>query len=664
MTGFPFGLGARRTVGIVMALTPSSTWNGTAGSGFATTPSDPTRTTAKPAMRMLTPDFQAFTDELLVGVMAGANNGGSLYANLGLEKVVFHYEGTTLDVTAPSIKTFNDANGNSVSYLGWWAKLKHNATNGGALLYVEAVPKDATMQNRVMGPYRFNPSAALHDVELEIAPTPAEVTGERYKTLRAAFEWLRAQSFQQPRLTITEAGDHLISRPTSGDPANTGWITVEADNAVTLKDGDGDAGGFWLNVNQWRFKGSNITIDFEPNRIFRRQTSTSIPNRDYWFDGVNFTVSSGRYSLVDGTTKQPTINGANWFTECSFENGCNGGLAQLVRGGTTTRHWNDIANNSSYIVGHRISNADSSDYTAALDALTVSYSGSESSATIAISGGNNTNSRVVTLKYGASTSTLSIDNSSTSSGSYTVQDVADWINTITGFTATVPDNTRRAATLTITGADSFGAFGDTDVRTSALTLITAFDVHSDFYQMLNSIPADNIILWGNSGFDIEDMQMFLFQPTGVGARDVLVANNAFETASGTPFATQFQQSLSHIVFVHNVIAEQGILLRQDLSLSLDSYSLIGANVAEALDWSGTPFATSAIKDNHLYAGATAPANATGTTIGGGTSSLFASATTGDFAPAGDLLTNQKTALVAFDLNNAARPTSAPAGAVV
>lgn len=67
----------------------------------------------------MVPPNQAFTDELLVGVYAAANNNGSLLDNMGIEKVVLHYEGATSEILSPSFATFADANGQPVTYFGW-----------------------------------------------------------------------------------------------------------------------------------------------------------------------------------------------------------------------------------------------------------------------------------------------------------------------------------------------------------------------------------------------------------------------------------------------------------------------------------------------------------------------------------------------------------------
>ena len=81
-----YGMKQRRRRSIKAApllIAPSAGWNGTAGSGFSTVPADPARTTAKPVLRLIVPPFQWYTNELVVGVYAAANNGGSLFDNMG-----------------------------------------------------------------------------------------------------------------------------------------------------------------------------------------------------------------------------------------------------------------------------------------------------------------------------------------------------------------------------------------------------------------------------------------------------------------------------------------------------------------------------------------------------------------------------------------------------
>ena len=167
------------------------------------------RTTAKPAIRLLVLPNQFFDGELLVGVYAGANDGGSLYTNMGLSHVTLHFEGTSTSITQPSLATFNDANGNPVTYFGWWAKLQKPAgISGEAQLYFEAVPRDTSMQSRVIGPYSFFPhnvfpaTGTLHDYELAVAPNQAQIAGQRYTSFANALGFLRNESLSNTLLIL------------------------------------------------------------------------------------------------------------------------------------------------------------------------------------------------------------------------------------------------------------------------------------------------------------------------------------------------------------------------------------------------------------------------------------------------------------------------------
>ncbi|MFM2371329.1 MAG: hypothetical protein RIS85_1052 [Pseudomonadota bacterium] len=93
-----FGSGRHRSTCLFTSgpplLAPSVLWTGAAGSGFTNVPADPPRTTAKPAIRPIVAPFQWYTKELLIGVYAAANNGGTLIDDMGIETVIVHCEGT------------------------------------------------------------------------------------------------------------------------------------------------------------------------------------------------------------------------------------------------------------------------------------------------------------------------------------------------------------------------------------------------------------------------------------------------------------------------------------------------------------------------------------------------------------------------------------------
>ena len=188
------------------ALAPQASWTGMAGSGFATTPVDPVRTTAKPALRLLTPPFQWFTDTLDVGVVAAANDSGSMLNTLGIAEVSFYFEGNSVKVLAPSWHVIDTAVGPR-RYFGWWVRLKKPPLKSGdGHLYVEAVARDVTMQKRVIGPYVFSPRAVQHDAYLSVTPSAAAIAGTRFQSLAAALGWCKANGKTNPLVTITEPG--------------------------------------------------------------------------------------------------------------------------------------------------------------------------------------------------------------------------------------------------------------------------------------------------------------------------------------------------------------------------------------------------------------------------------------------------------------------------
>ncbi|PEQ10476.1 hypothetical protein B2G71_22220 [Novosphingobium sp. PC22D] len=282
---------------------PSSNWNGTAGSGFAAAPADPPRTAAKPAMRLLVPPNQYYNNEIVVGVVAAANFNGSLRDNLGTEKVVAHFEGSSVSITSASFRAIVDSNGKLVAYFGWWVCLVNRGLHGHANLYSEAIPKDASMQSRVIGPYQFSPAAVLHDYDLTIEPSQAQVVGSRYQTLPPAIAYLKSVNAQNPRIMIKEAGNYDVTF-TAPTYTGNGWLTIEADVPVNLKratlDPVDNNNVFRCRYNGIRFKGENITFDMVSHSAIWTETAT--PQRYHWLDGCRVTNSA-----IDGDENKSSI---------------------------------------------------------------------------------------------------------------------------------------------------------------------------------------------------------------------------------------------------------------------------------------------------------------------------------------------------------------------
>ena len=684
MAGFGIGFGAhtvsRQYAALgqnvpVTVLRPSAAWDGSAGSGFGgSVPVDPVRTSAKPACRLMVPPNQFFDNELVIGVWAAANHQDSLLDDLGIDRVIAHCEGNSFEIAAPSFYMMADANGVTRRYHGWWVVLQHPGLDGNVSVYFEAIPKDPAMQRRVAGPFQFSPRAQVHDFQIEVAATPAQITGSRYKTLAAAIDYLRAQNAQNPRITMTETGTYDLN--SSGAAySGQGYCTVTATVPVTIGFASFVLGpsnnllrprydGMW-------FKGSNITFDLRYVNYIYHDVPTG---RQHVFEGINAIDSGGRGELYIGAAKpMPYMARDNpYYMECSFtalkRPAAN---ASLVRGCTFTGGYEDVMSGAFCCVGNSISNWISAEYRNELPALSVQYLGAGATATIELTGGNGANGRVLTAKVdGASVGTFTIDATEagyTANTNYTVQNVVDWINTLPSWTASLINNTRRAAHLGKAGAAPWGAFAATDVKSAALTLVTVIDLHAGMWQWNSAV--ENAIFAGNTCW-MSEMACLAIGPT-IGAdpdvRDMMVLNNSYHLDPAAPdtavLASQFSRSHRHVVVAHNSWANQSMVLQSHATYNPDSYCLFANNALPALTWSGAADSDLAIVGNHLFSGS-APAGATGTTTGGTMASAFANAGAGDFTPAGVLLSNQKVPLLRYDRAGVPRGIPAPIGAAM
>lgn len=645
------------------AIKPAAAWNGTAGSGFASAPVDPARITAKPAIRLIVPPRQAYTDELLVGVYAGANDNGSLLNKMGLQCVIAHYEGNSVTIYTPTMRTFADANGRPVTYFGWWIKLKHNGINGFADLYFEAVPRDSTMQTRIIGPYLFLPSATLYDYDVEVAASLQEIGGVRYQTIKNALSYLKDMLAEHPRIRMTEAFTGDIDGPDLPYVAE-GYCTIEATKPALIHKAYNSRAELRLKYDRIRFRGGNITFDMR--YIARMQPYTT---GNFQFDGVNFIQSGGRDELWnkgDRPAAHLVAYGKEspWFLECTFDNTANSVMQKAsARGCMFNTVAPDLADACLLLLGCTIDDIDNSLSRTEINAMRVQYTGAGPSATLAFSGTLGSNSRTFTAKVGSSVVSTFVAGGAfadfTAGTNYNVADVVAWINTLNGWTATLIDDTRKAVQLGLAGTNG-NNFIDTDVKSKPVTLVTQFDFHPDIMQRTGA--DENVIVADNVGYNIVAQCIFLnlYQIS-----DMLVINNAFaDKPRVASYLSQLASAHRHVVIAHNSLATQGILLRSDLGYNIDSYCLIANNVFASMVWYGTPIESIVIRNNHLHASAKVPVYAIGTTTGGNQDDLFANALSGDFRPAGALLGNVKTPVISYDVHLRTRVTAASPGAMI
>lgn len=686
--GYKHGYGARQvaftpTPPVPGVITPGNAWNGVAGSGFTTTPAADPRSVAKPALRLLVPPNQYYSDTLMVGFACAANDNGSLLNTLGVSKIVVYYEGNQIEIQAPSYRTFNDVNGVPTTEYGWWCDLaRANATNGDARLYAEAYPRNPIFQKRLEGPYQFSPytfaaTGDQYDFKLSVAPSQPQITGVRYQSMVAANTYLVAQAAKNPLITAIEAGSYDMASIAATYQPNgrfnyTGSVPVTFAKAAYTTDA---AALMRSKVDGMHFFGANVTIDMANVAQIYQETPG---NRDHWFDGVRFTDSLGRGRLIRGgaRTKQAAAlaRGKPWFTECNVDKLPNPGVnANLVRGGHFTEGYSDVVTDAACVVGLETSDWTNNDYADDKPAMLLRYSGAETTATFSVDAnnagslvnGNDANARRCTLKWGANVATYTVENTELAMPTnYWFSHIKAWIDGlgISGMVATVLDNSRRATFASLAGMQG-KAFGDTDIKSADLTVVAMIDLHNDWWQTV--ALAENAILYNNRIRDFVGAAIF---PTGTALKDALLWNIAsYNSPTSTGYDinvntfSQWSPAYSHVVMVHVTLASQGVRLQA--TFSCDAHCLIAVNSIRSLVWLGTVDNDLVIKDNHLQAGFTNPANGTGTTIGGDHTSLYVDGPGGNFAAAGALLANLKPRVVADDINGKPRAANDVAGAV-
>ncbi len=613
------------------AISPGPLWQGIAGSwqrsDFANQrPVDPERRTAKPAVRLLVPPEQAFTDALVVGVAAGANNLGDCVDTFGLAAVEVCYEGNVARIERPGVLKYRDANGALRHASGWWAKLTHDGRSmadhpdGGAEVYFRAIPQDPSMQPRVIGPYRFYPRATMHDAELVVAPSRPTVPGKRYRTLRDAAEFIRSAGRNFPRILIAEPGLHdwgslSVSHETLGYTVIEASVPVVIGKAArTIGQRGIDTGGTMRpRLGPLCFRGRNITLDFRNMfHVFHERPE----NREHWLDGCRMTNSApaGRAALwrMGSRSIAQMIRGKPYFTEVRASNLLNAMYGcSLARNCTLEKGAADIFTEGLCIYGNSVVDWDSTlDWTVYRPALEVRFDRPGMAATLECSGNNLARSRRIIARVdGRIVGELITGNDEAlhakdSGSGYTFADLAAWLNGLQGWSAQVLDNSRLAASAQIAG--SIGPWGPAAVTRDGLTIFSYFDLHSDFYQKNHTgIPLENVVIMDNDARGIVAQNLFLSGKGG--CADVLVMGNRFENKGyGGQEQPRFRMSSqlsfgqSHVVIAHNAFLGQNIAIRTDNPATvLDRYCLIADNAVEAVTWKGAIRGEPQIRNNAL-----------------------------------------------------------------
>lgn len=637
--------------------TPSVNWDGTQASGFTVAPTDPVRITAKPAVRLVEPPHQHFTDSLTVGAVAHANNAGTLIG--GITEVRFYFENDTpFVVTAPTLRTLAREDGSSYQCLGYWVDLQRPAgATGAARLYIEAVPADATMQNRVIGPFLFHPVETLHDWTGTVGES-----GD-YATIKLACEAARVAGAANPRITLLDNGNYTLEQ---GDAAYipTGYVTIKpatgASARLTL--GTGNEGIWDARVGRFWFE----DVDFDLATIAAIGTQS----------GAGHVLNRCRMERTGGAglwfkNTPPTsyfVEGPAYLMEC-YSNGIYelGSQNAMLRGTINDDGYGDVTGSTPLTLYNEYRNFDWSSFASdTAPRMTITYSGAGSSVTLSrsfeTSGILADRYRIFTLKVDGTTVltfeawqdwTRHADAVTNDGGTpprvrgYEVQHFVDAVNALADFAATLVNNDIAARALNLQGSTDNTDFADTQIiaGTGSYDLICDIGLHAGG---LSGDAGENYLHLFDQ-FTAYSKGPALSYSQNPGYSDVIVAGCVFDTGADAFSQTNTldADAYSHFVFVHNSMRGFRLSVGSSSGTSTsDSYNLFSNNAVPRLASNTTPGIRGA--SNQLEDNVALSANFTDTLVAGSSATWFPNASARDFGAGAELATNPRPPVMTHD----------------
>ncbi|MEM7701524.1 MAG: hypothetical protein AAF251_06260 [Pseudomonadota bacterium] len=656
-----------------LAPTPSADWNGIPGSGFSSAPTDPARSTAKPVLHLIEPPRQRFTTTLTVGAMAMANNNGSLIG--GVSSVRFYFENEVpVEVATPTFRTLTREDGSTYSCLGYWVDLQRPiGIEGEALLYIEALPADATMQRRVIGPFSFFPALSAYDFQATIG-----ANGKNYTTITDAIAGARSAGANHPRFVLTDNGDYTVA---SGGPAYVpdGYIKFESEDGVTarLTLARGKEGAWDPNVGRFWFEGLSIDLDTiasiktqgDAGHVLRRCRAERAGGRQLWFKN---TPPDSHF-----------VEGPTYLLECYTDGVYEVGDANaLMRGNVNQRGFGDITDGCPATLYNTFHDWDWLDIAPTdIPRMTIRYHGDGSSVTLARSfqrSGPQTNRyRVFDLKVDGQTVLIFeawqfwdrfAEPVTFSGGSplrvrgYEVQHFVDAVNSLPDFAASLENNEVAARALNLQGSTDNADFADTQIISGkgSYDLIADIDLHGG--GISGKSGENRFHLFDRfTDFNVDLLWNYSQNP---GYNDVIIAGCILDQGGDELVGTNnlIANSYSHVVFVHNSVRGQRVFLGEtDGSTTWDGYCLFSNNAAPTLgDNSSNNHLVGA--NNHVELGTILSPSFTGTIVSGSTATWYPDANTRNFAPSGELAANPKPPTMTYDSEGRIRSNPSVVGA--
>ncbi|MEM8724332.1 MAG: hypothetical protein AAGE86_02315, partial [Pseudomonadota bacterium] len=699
--GYLFGFRKRRrTLALAAAIAtalPSVGYDGGVASGQPSPPSDPVRTTAKPAAHWLIEDNRHFTGSIDIPVFAAAYNQGSLADNFGIDRVEFDYEGTIVTVEEYRWHTFQTEAGTRIYPCWVFAAQKALGIVGHAHVYATIYPKDTALQPRVIGPLAIHPQDDEYDGRLEHAPSAPEVAGSSYQSLLGAIQYGKAQGWENFLITGQEDGTFDIGDDASTDWDMPGWCDIRS--AVP---------GFRIGKTSYtddasakikparlpiRLLGPNVTLDL------RYVTEVDSFAEKFVCSGIAITTSDPNgfeETLRGGAPDQFgwRVDDKALFLECDVSELSNPfGAAKLARGNICANLTYDIFPGVDCAILNTVNTHRGGIWYQDNIAFNIEYTGAEATATVEKVGNVDATPAVYNLVAGATTHTFTTGATEAyytgaQGDGYTVQDFIDWVNdpARTDWTATIDPTASpripgfRASALSIAGQKG-RSFDPTDAKTAPLAIVWMPDRHGDGFELdaginENRIGAFNRVIDAEAQLincsnnpqtspaeDAEVIDVYIFGNVMTAAQ---VSHDYYDAVAA---ACQFGrnnpdgQRISGLVVAHNTVIQRAVVRNDQQTVTAD-YTAFTHNIFTAFEWGGGQTLPGFVPTKmHLLAGASVPATGVDVVVGGTIADLFTDAAADDYSPAGALLTEGFAPALPSDRNRTDFPAIAAVGAL-
>ena len=538
-------------------------------------------------------------------------------------------------------------------------------------VYAVATANDGTMQTQVVGPWTFRRATAMYDrTDLTVVPS-LSTSGTRFQTCKAAIDYCQTNGILHPKITLMETATYAIASVATPNNATDGWITFVADTGVTATFGNAAFGDMRFRRDKVMLQGPGIVVD--------------IANVDQWwledatgssaaFKGVAITDSLGRDRLINGRYRyniwNRTTSGQNFFFEnCTFSDILY--VAQnavLTINCTLTNVGGDHFQNSLNVNNCTVNGSDSSWFRTSVDAMTVTYAGAGTTATVTRTGTNNFSGNFVLNVNGSAVLTITLTTTTTVSG------VVNAINAFgTGWSATLLDDTRSSLALSHASTSPAG-FTNINAKNVTVTCTTIFDIHDDSIQYtstsgnINNRVFENIQMYNCLAMQYE----FYSTNSAVAFQDIAIVNvvsdNNNNPVNGSN-VSQYGALSSDVMTCQLTHPCVPFWFRTDSAGNAkyvgDAYCYVYGSAFYILLYSSTADPNQVIDHNHIVTGST-PSTATNTSTGGSSSTLFTDPASYDYSPksGGALITNGCAPFVEYDVfNNLRSATNSALGAI-